>query len=175
MAEAAYLAVARFHKPHGLKGEALLWALTNEPDQVIVAGRVLTPLDDEGQPAGAGMTVERARRYHREWLVKFEGVADREALQGWSKQAILGVARTELTPPRDDQMYVHEIPGTPVVVGGQVIGAARELIASPSGALLAVEVGGRELLVPFRKPIVKRVDREARVIELDPPPGLLDL
>ena len=72
-------------------------------------------------------------------------------------------------------MYVHEIPGTPVVVGGQVIGAARELIASPSGALLAVEVGGRELLVPFRKPIVKRVDREARVIELDPPPGLLDL
>ena len=26
--EAAYLGVARFHKPHGLKGEALIFALT---------------------------------------------------------------------------------------------------------------------------------------------------
>ena len=175
MAEAAYLAVARFHKPHGLKGEALLWALTNEPDRVLVAGRVLTPLDDEGQPAGAGVTVERARRHHREWLVKFQGFTARDALDGWSKQSLLGVARTELTPPRDDQLYVHEIPGTPVVVNGRVIGAARELLSGPGGDLLALDLNGRELLVPFRKPIVRKVDRVARVIELDPPPGLLDL
>ena len=31
--EAAYLAVARFRKPHGLKGEAVCWVLTDEPEQ----------------------------------------------------------------------------------------------------------------------------------------------
>ena len=36
-------------------------------------------------------------------------------------------------------------------------------------------LGGREILVPFRRPIVTRVDREAREIELDPPDGLLEL
>jgi ribosomal 30S subunit maturation factor RimM len=41
--------------------------------------------------------------------------------------------------------------------------------------LLPGDVGGEERFVPFRKPIVRRVDRAARVIELDPPEGLLEL
>jgi 16S rRNA processing protein RimM len=173
--EAAYLGVARFHKPHGLKGEALIFALTSEPDTVFTEGRELMLLDDAGNPAGAAVTIERARRYHREWLIKFRGVEDRSTLDGWSRQALLGMPKTDLTPPRDDQLYVHEIPGTPVVVGDQVIGVAREIVSGPAGDLLVLEVNGKEMLIPFRKPIVKRVDRAARRIELDPPPGLLDL
>ena len=62
-----------------------------------------------------------------------------------------------------------------MVVDDRVIGVAREIVSGPAGDLLALEVNGKELLIPFRKPIVKRVDRAARRIELDPPPGLLDL
>jgi ribosomal 30S subunit maturation factor RimM len=40
--------------------------------------------------------------------------------------------------------------------------------------LLEVEIEGRTLLVPFKRPIVKRVDRTKRIIELDPPDGLLE-
>ena len=66
-------------------------------------------------------------------------------------------------------------PGTAVVVSDRVIGVARELLSGPGGDLLAVDVDGRECLVPFRRPIVRRIDRAARRIELDPPPGLLAL
>ena len=39
----------------------------------------------------------------------------------------------------------------------------------------AVDVNGKVLLIPFTKPILVRVDRVARQIEIDPPEGLLDL
>ena len=59
--------------------------------------------------------------------------------------------------------------------GGEVIGVARDL-AGPAGAeLLVVEARGKEHLVPFRAPIVRRLDRAARRIEVDLPPGLLEL
>jgi 16S rRNA processing protein RimM len=170
-----YLGVGKFNKPHGLKGEALIYALTSEPDAVFVPGRLLVMLDGAGQPAGEPLVIERARRYHREWLVKFQGVDERTPLEQWSRQGLLGMPAAELTPPRSDQLYLHEIPGTPVVVAGQVVGVAKEVLTGPGGDLLSVEINGRDLLIPFRKPIVKRVDRESRTIELDPPAGLLDL
>ena len=67
------------------------------------------------------------------------------------------------------------MPGADVVVGGEIVGKAIDLIRVPAGTLLEVEIEGRTLLVPFKRPIVKRVDRTKRIIELDPPDGLLEL
>ncbi len=57
----------------------------------------------------------------------------------------------------------------------EVIGEATGLIDIPGGKLLCVDVNGKEVMVPFREPILLGVDRVARRIELDPPQGLLDL
>ena len=173
----AYLAVARFDKPHGLKGEALLFALTDSPEQVFAAGRELMPLDSAGQPAGNPVTIERARKYHRQWLFRFRGVDSRTELDQWPRASLFGVPRDQLAPPRNDQLYRHEIAGVAVVVGGETIGVVKALLSCPGGDLLEIQVAGREKeqLIPFRKPIVRRVDRAARQIELDPPPGLLEL
>jgi len=171
----AFLAVARFDKPHGLKGEALLFALTDEPDRVFVAGRALTPLDGSGRPSGPPVTIERAKRYHRQWLFRFQGVGSRTGLEQWPRACLLGVPTRELTPPRNDQLYKHEIPGVAVVVNRERVGVVSDLLSGPGGDLLEIDIAGRQHLVPFRRPIVKRVDRAAREIELDPPPGLLEL
>ncbi len=170
-----YLAVARLKKPHGLKGEAVVWALTDEPTEVFVTGRQLVPVDDDGTPTGDPLVIERSRPFHRQWLLKFEGVDDRTELEPW-RQRLLGVPQDELRRPEADELYVHEVPGVRILVGGEDVGVARELVEMPGGGrLLSVDVGGKELFVPFRKPIVRRVDRDARVIELDPPDGLLEL
>ncbi len=172
--ESAYLAVARFHKPHGLKGEAVVWVLTDEPERVLVPDRTLTPVDDGGDPIGTPLTIERARSYHRQWLLKFREIGDRTTLEQWD-QKLLGMARRELTPPRNDEMYAHEIPGARVMAGGDMLGVAKGLLGVPGGELLAVDVDGKEVLVPFREPILRGLNREERVIEVDLPPGLLEL
>ncbi|MEE8116136.1 MAG: ribosome maturation factor RimM [Gemmatimonadales bacterium] len=170
----AYLAVARLRKPHGLKGEAVVWVLTDEPDAVLAPGKTLTPLADSGQPCGTPVVIERSRPYQRQWLVKFRGIADRTTVERW-RQRVFGVPSSELSPPAEDEMYAHEVPGALVVAQGRELGVAVGLVDVPGGELLAVEIDGREVLLPFRKPIVQRIDRSARRIEVDPPPGLLEL
>ncbi|MFQ5704832.1 MAG: ribosome maturation factor RimM [Gemmatimonadales bacterium] len=172
--EAAYLAVARFRKPHGLKGEVVMWALTDDPEGVLTAGRKLVPIDEAGSPIGEPLEIERARPYHRNWLVKFRKVDNRDVVETWG-QRLVGMAATELQLPADDEMYVHEIPGADVVAGGNLIGKANALLDIPGGRLLAVNVAGKEVLVPFKKPILVRISRADRTIEIDPPAGLLDL
>ncbi len=174
MAESAYLAVARVRKPHGLKGDVVVWLLTDDPEAVFQPGRQLVPIDDDGQPVDQPVTIERSRRYQRQWLLKFEGVQDRPGVDGW-RDRVFGVDASELRPPADDELYEHEVPGTDVVVKGEVVGTALGLVQAPGGTLLEIEVGERTLLVPFRRPIVKQVDRRRGMIELDPPEGLLEL
>jgi 16S rRNA processing protein RimM len=173
MAEAAYLAVARFRKPHGLKGDALVYPLTDEPDEVFVPGRVLVPVDDEGKPCGDEVVIRRARRYQRQWLLAFEGIG-RTKLEAWDAVA-LGAAQSELRAPDEGEMYLHEVPGSAVVEDGEVIGVVKDVVGVPGGRMLVVEGSGREHLIPFREPIVRRLDRESRRIEVTLPPGLLEV
>jgi 16S rRNA processing protein RimM len=174
VAGGSYLAVARFQKPHGLKGEFVVFPLTDEPDTVFVPGRALTPVDAGGRPVGQPVVIERARAYHRRWLFKLAGIDERTPLEGWHER-LLGLPRDELTPPAAGQMYYHELPGSRVVAHGAVVGVVRDVARVPGGELLLVDAEGRELLIPFRRPILKGLDRERREIEIDPPPGLLEL
>jgi 16S rRNA processing protein RimM len=175
MAEAGYLAVARFAKPHGLKGEAIVFVLTGPAEEILVPGRVLTPLDGAGRPAGAPLTVERARPYHRRWLVKFDGIDERTPLESWP-QVTLGIP--DPGKPADDgtgPLRDHEVPGASVLANGRVIGMARQVLDVPGGPLLVVDGDGREYLIPYRPPILVETVRARREIVVDPPPGLLEL
>jgi len=171
---ADHLVVARVVKPHGLRGEAIVEALTDQPEQVFAAGRRLVEVDASGEVTGGEVTLARARPFKAGWLLAFAGITSRTLLEPRGLHW-LGAPREELRTLGSDAMYLHEIPGAEVVAGGEVIGVARDL-AGPAGAeLLVVEAHGKEHLIPFRAPIVRRLDRAARRIEVDLPKGLLEL
>jgi 16S rRNA processing protein RimM len=171
---AAHLVVARFLRPHGLRGEAIVEPLTDEPEHVFAVGRRLVEVDAAGEVAGGTLALTHARPQRGNWVLGFAGVTSRTLLES-RKLHWLGAPREELRTLGPDTMYLYEIPGSEVVADGEVIGVARDL-AGPSGAeLLIVERRGKEHLIPFRAPIVRRLDRAARRIEVDLPPGLLEL
>jgi 16S rRNA processing protein RimM len=172
--EAGYRVVARFSKPHGLKGEAIVHVLAEQPERVFVPGCVVVPLHRDGRPAGPALTIERARAYHRRWLLKFREIDARTPLEEW-RAVELAVSARALPASQAGRLTTEEIAGAVVTVDGRRIGTARALIPVPGGELLAVDRDGREVLIPFRAPIVERVDRERREICIAPPPGLLEL
>ena len=174
MAAARYRPVARFAKPHGLKGEAILFVLTEQPEEVFVPGQALTPIDADGAPSGTVLTMERARPYHRRWLVKFAGVDERTPLETWPKMTF-GVPITEGEVVAEGPLRADEVPGAAVMVAGREIGRARQLLDVPGGPLLVVDGPEREHLIPYRPPILVETDRVRREIVIDPPPGLLEL
>ncbi len=174
MEEVAHLVVARFLRAHGLKGAALVVALTDEPEVVFGAGRRLVEVDETGAVVGAELTVTRGRPLGEAWLLQFGEIASRTELEERALR-YLGAPRSELRALGPNAMYRYEIPGAEVMEAGAVIGIARELVGTPGAELLVIEAQGREHLIPFRAPIVIGLDRAARRIEVALPPGLLEL
>ena len=172
---ARYLVVARLRKPHGLKGDYAIFPLTSDPDAVFAPGKSLVRLGLDGAVLGEPVRIERSRGYHREWLVKFQDVESRDLLDTWRGQ-FLGAPADELTPPAEGEVYLHELEGFAVrQVDGTPLGLVTSLFDLPAGLTLEVQGPKREFLLPFRKEFVRAVRREARVLEVELPDGLVDL
>jgi len=169
-----FLAVGRLRKPHGLKGEFAIFPLTAEPEAVFVPGRQLVRLGLDGAVLGEPIVVERSRGYHREWLVKFRGVDDRDLMGQWRGQ-FLGAPAEELTPPAAGEVYLHELEGFAVRgEDGTAYGLVSGLLELPTGITLEVQGPKREFLLPFIKEFVREVRREERLLVVVLPEGLLD-
>ena len=76
-----HLVVGVVKKPHGVKGEVLVYPVTDEPEAVFRTGRVLVVVDGEGRATGQELEVVRVRPFHRAWLLHFQGIEDREPVK----------------------------------------------------------------------------------------------
>jgi len=161
------LVVATVGKPHGLRGEVYVEARTDLPEQRFAIGQVLDTDPDEGPLTVAGARIQNGR-----WVLRFEEITDRN-----DAEALRGV---ELTIPgadsdEEDAWYSHELvgmaaqltDGTPVgTIAGIDHGAAHDF-------LVLKEQSGIKTLIPFVKEIVPQVDKETKMVTLNPPGGLL--
>ncbi len=172
-----YLIVGTVQKPHGVRGELFVKLETDRPDVVFAAGRVLTLGDAEGNPLGGVLTVERGRPFKGGLLLKaveLDGRAPEvEALRGRT----LLIPREEAAPLAEGEVFLHDLVGMEVRSGEDVVGRVHDVYDSPGGYLLGVRRPGKkgEVMIPFVEAVVARVDAEARVLELVPLPGLLEL
>jgi 16S rRNA processing protein RimM len=172
---ARYLAVGRLRKPHGLRGEFAVFPLTDDPAEVFKPGRRLVRLGLDGGLVGEPLEVERSKAYHREWLVKFRGLASRSELDPLRGQ-FLGVTAAELAPPASDEVYLHELEGYTVRrEDGTPLGLVSGMYELPAGLTLEVQGPKREFLLPFRKEFVRAVLRPERALVVTLPEGMLDL
>jgi 16S rRNA processing protein RimM len=178
--------VGRVRKAHGIRGELVVEAMTDEPAAVFAAGRRVfggttagAPLrEDPARPDSPLLTlnVRRATPFKGGWIVALGEIADRTAAEQWRGRTLL-VPFAELTPPGDDQVYYHDLVGMRVVrAGGEVLGDVVGIYELPQGPMLEVKVAERRdsVLVPYRSEVVTEVDTQARVITIDPPEGLIE-
>ena len=189
-----HLAVARLRKPHGLKGDVVLFPLTDNPATVLAEGRSVWVLDLAGEVVGgplqierrqrlpphllavrpAQRQIERSRAYHREWLVKFVGIERREALEPL-KGRFLAAPAADLAGPTGDEVYLHELEGFAVrLEDGTPLGLVSAVYEMPAGFMIEVQGPRREFLLPYRREFVREVDRAARRLTVAPPEGLLE-
>lgn len=167
------LVVGRLRKPHGLKGEFTVFPLTSTPDAVFAPGARLMRVDLAGAEQGE-VEVETAKPYHREWLVKFRGIADRDLLDTFRGHFLSAEAAT-LTEPEGDEVYLHELDGFAVrSEAGEPLGLITSLYEMAQGLMIEVQGPKREFLLPYKKEFIVQVEREARRLVVRVPDGLLD-
>ena len=121
-----------------------------------------------------GIAVEHSRAYHREWLVKFSGEAERTTLEGWRGQ-FLAAPEADLQPPAEGEVYIHELEGFSVrLEDGTPVGLVSAAFDLPGGLTLEIQGSKREFLLPYRQEFIRRVDRAGRALVVMVPEGLAD-
>ncbi len=173
----SWLVVGQVSKPHGNKGEVMIWPLTDNPDAVFADGRELRLGDRDGRPGDdeEHIRIVSRRPYRRGWLLMLEGYEDRTDVEEIAGRYLL-IPIDEASPRQEGEIFYHELLGAEVVtVGGEMVGRVREVFDTEPAHLLEVK-GERGLhLIPFTRQVVREVDAGARRIVIDPPEGLLEL
>lgn len=176
--EPEYLVVGSVRKPHGIRGELAVQVDTDRPGAVFRPGRVLLVGTAAGQPDGRTLTVERARPFKEGLLVKVREHAGRDPGLEELRGAVLLIPRDEAAPLDDDEVFYHAVVGMRVdTAAGDTVGTVSDLYETPGGGILlgVRRERGKEILIPFVREMVRRLDRDARVVEIEAPPGLLEL
>ena len=173
-ADARHIVVGRLRKPHGLKGDMTLFPLTDDPDTVLASGGEVWLVGLDGEVAAGPLTIERSRSYHREWLIKFAGADRREAIEPY-RGLFLAVPPDRLTPPGEDEVWLHELAGFSVRLADDTpLGLVSGVYEMPTGLTIEVQGPKREFMLPYRKEFVRQVDRVGRRLVVELPEGLLE-
>ena len=116
---------------------------------------------------GVARAVEDRRRHSGKLLAKLAGIESREAALGLKGHPVL-VPRSALPEPEEGRYYWADLIGLEVVnTEGVRLGAVKELFSNGAQDVMALKDGERGRLLPFVAAVVKRVDLDARRIEVD--------
>jgi len=183
--------LARLRHPQGRKGEILSEILTDFPEK-FSERRQLWLLAEGAADAVRPRTpvAPRSVELAAHWLHKggivlhFAGVnsiSEAEALSG----LIVAIPQAERADLAEDEVYIGDLIGCLLVdlsqtneagAPGVSVGVIEDVdrTAGPV-ALLVVEGAAGEVLVPFAKSFLRKLDLAAKRVEMDLPAGLVDL
>ncbi len=172
-----WVIVGRLRKSHGLRGDIIVEPITDAPAEVFSAGRVLFAGDAEGNPLPnpPELTVREVRPHMNGLLaVRFEEIRDRDEASRWTNRYLFAPA-SELAPPAEGEVYLHELEGMQVVLeSGEPVGTVSSVFELPQGLAIDVQRETGTVLIPFNAVFIHEIRRADRTVVIAPPPGLLD-
>jgi 16S rRNA processing protein RimM len=169
------LRVGRFLKAHGLKGAIKLELYTDSPNERFVPGAVLELQVPEESPwFGKSVTVSELKWFNSSPVLFLKDVADRTQAESLIKAILLVEQPLDVSPQEPDAWYDHQLAGLKVVREGVEIGTLLRVEHMPAQDLLVIKTEEAEILLPFVKAFVPKVDIQAGVIEITPPGGLFE-
>ena len=154
------LEVGRIGRAHGVRGEVAVTFTSNRPERH-EPGAVLRAGDRT-------LVITAARPHQGRWLLRFEGVDDRDAADAL-RGVVLRAPALEGDVLDEGEFWVHELVGARVVaLDGRVLGTVTAVEANPAHDQLVLD--GGELV-----PIVFVTERRDGDVVVDVPEGLLEL
>ena len=83
----------------------------------------------------------------------------------------------ELLPQlEDNEFYYKEIIGFKLIDAEKgEIGAISDVLEYPTQAVIQVMKDGKEILIPIHDDIIQKIDKEAKILNINAPEGLIDM
>jgi len=167
------IVVAHIARTRGLRGEVVADLLTDFPDRFEKL-ESLIGISSEGSQRS--LQIEEQWFHGHRLVLKFAGfdsIDEAKQLVGYHL-AVPGEDRIELPA---DTFYEWELAGCRVeTISGVSIGEVAEVMHTGGVEMLkVVDESGRDRLIPMAADIVVEIDKEQKLIRIDPPEGLLEL
>ncbi len=163
--------LGKITKTHGLKGEVVLWLDVDFPEDYEDLESIL--LEERGELVPYFM--ESYRLSGNRAIVKFEDIDTFEKAELMiNLQAFLPL---EDLPELDkNQFYYHEIIDYKVIDKNLgELGTVQTVHSMQAQDLLVMDYKGKEVLIPVISEIVLNADKEAKVLNVNLPDGLLEV
>jgi 16S rRNA processing protein RimM len=168
-------------RPQGRHGELLAEILTDFPERFDERRELVLLNSAKSALQPRKVTLESHWLHKGRIVLKFAGIdsiSDAELLRGYD----VAIPRNQRAPLEDGAFYVDDLIGCHIIDVsqsnardiGEIVAVDRETTSTP--LLVLHPAGGREeLLIPFAKAYLRRVDLEHKRIEMALPEGLLTI
>ena len=158
--------VGRVLSPHGIKGQLKVEVLSDFPDRFAPSARLWS------EALNGAVVVESAFWHGETLLLSLQGINDRDAA-GKLAGSYLLIDKSQLNPLPPGRYYHFQLLGLQVRQGGELLGTVGEVLPYTANDIYVVRrEGGGELLLPALKSVVKRINLELGVMEVELPEGL---
>lgn len=159
-------------KLHGFKGEVSLFLDVTDPEEYAALDSVYIDINEQLTPFFVQSIQLKPKSFA---TVKLEGVdSENDAKKLLRKNLYLPAA--DLPALGDTNFYDHEVVGFQVTdIGFGPVGILQSIIDLPVNPLIQVEANGKEVLIPFVKGLIRKVDRENKVLTIQAPEGLIGI
>jgi 16S rRNA processing protein RimM len=165
-----FIAIGKILKTQGNRGAVKVLPLTDFPDRF----KELKKINVSIKGGRLIMNIEEVMPHQKYIVVKFKEINDMNAAEG-IKGGILEITRAELVPLPEGSYYIFDIVGLSVYgSGGEFFGEITEVIQTGANDVYIVDTGGKPLLIPALRQVVKEIDLAGRRMVVDLPEGLMD-
>ncbi len=164
------LAIGHIARPHGFRGEMQLHLLDTTAKLPVRKTKWLF-LDLPGGPVP--FLVERMTSAPGNAIIKLEDIDSEQAAK---KLNGISCSIIDIRSEEDMQSDDNGVIGYVVTDkhSGE-LGPVKEVLEMPGQRILSVDHKGKEVLIPFKRPILVKTDHVAKSILVNMPEGLLDI
>jgi len=165
-----FIRIGKILKSQGNRGAVKVLPLTDFPERFRDMKQVRVKLQDS-RPV---YTIEEIKPHGKFLTIKFKEIVDMNAADKL-RGSYLEVTRQEVVPLQDDCYYIFDIVGMSVFDQNETfLGRVTDVLQTGANDVYVVETGGRPLLIPALKQVVREVDLQERRMLVDLPEGLAD-
>ncbi|WP_125768663.1 ribosome maturation factor RimM [Companilactobacillus furfuricola] len=164
--------VGKIVNTHGIKGEVRVISITDFPEERFKSGAQLVIKTNSGNQE---VTVESSRPHKNFTLLKFKGLDNINDVEQYKNDELF--ANDEITPELSDGEFLYrQIIGLKVIDNqlGEIGKVTEIMELGPNDVWVVKGPKYDEVLIPYIKSVVKKVDLDNQVIEVEIPDGLID-
>lgn len=165
-----YISIGKILNTQGRHGAVRVLPLTDYPERFGEMSRVSVFVKGFRR----ALSIEEAYSYKKHIVMKFKEVPDINAAKEL-KGGLLKITRDELVALPKDSFYIFDIVNLDVYdSAGRRLGKISEVLQTGANDVYVVETGGKPLLIPALKQVVREVDLTGRRMVVELPKGLTD-